>query len=474
MRKEISRFIHYTIVAIAFVVVSACSEDELTGNEYVNNWIRNQMDIYYLWNEDMPKPKKSSSPDVYFDALLSDEDRFSWIQENYQELLNSLEGINKEAGYEFRLYNNQGETNVYAQIMYVKPNSPASQAGLMRGDWITSVNGQTMTVSNYRTILNQLSEPHTVNFDRYNFTTESWEAQTPVSLATLQYAEDPNFMSEVFTLEPSGRKVGYYVYNFFATGTNNSYNNTMRNIFNDFKQEGITDLVLDLRYNSGGAESATVVLASLIGKNVDHAKIFTRREYNDLITQEYSKPGSPNIFTVNFVNEDNNIGAQLTGNVYILTSSSTASASELLINGLKPYMNDIYLIGNKTVGKNVGSTSLFKENDPKNTWGMQPIIVKSYNSNMESDYANGFIPDELDLDNSKIIYPLGDERERLLNKALNHINGVAARVAKDEQSMLQELGSSADFKKGSYKLVIDDKTVKSVFREIENNSIQLP
>lgn len=420
----------------------------------------------------MPSPKKSLTPDVYFDGLLSNEDRFSWIQENYQELINSLAGINKEAGYEFRLYNNPGEANVYAQIMYIKPNSPAAQAGLMRGDWITAINNRTMTTSDYRTIIAQTSEAHTLNYERYNFEDEIWETETPVSLATIQYAEDPNFTHKVFTV--GEKKVGYYVYNFFAPGTNNTYNNTMRTVFGEFKSAGITDLVLDLRYNSGGAESATVVLASLIGKNVNDSKVFTRREYNDIITTEYSKPGRENIFTVNFTTEDNNIGTQLTGNVYILTSTSTASASELLINGLKPYMNNIYLIGNKTVGKNVGSISLFKENDPKNTWGMQPIVTKSYNSNMQSDYANGFQPNILDPDNARIIYPLGNERERLLKKALDHVAGIAARVGRDEQSSIRELASSADFKRGSFNLVIDDKKIKSVFQELENNMIQLP
>jgi carboxyl-terminal processing protease len=473
MRGRIN-IIKYAVAVITIIALSQCSDDELTPNEYVNTWIKREMDTYYLWNESMPSPRKSLTPDAYFDGLLSNEDRFSWIQENYQELLNSLEGINKEAGYEFRLYNNPGEAEVYGHIMYIKPNSPAAQAGLMRGDWITAINNETMTTTNYRTVLGKISEGHTLSYERYNFENETWEVKTPVSVATIQYAEDPNFMHEVFTVEPSGRKVGYYVYNFFAPGTDSVYNIKMRNVFSDFKTAGISDLVLDLRYNSGGAESATVVLASLIGKDVNKSKVFARREYNNIITTEYSKPGAPNIFTVNFKTEANNIGTQLTGNVYILTSSSTASASELLINGLKPYMNNIYLIGNKTVGKNVGSTSLYKENDPKNTWGMQPIITKSYNSNMQSDYSNGFQPDVLDLDNAKIIYPLGDERERLLKKALDHINGIAARIGKEEQSSIRELASSADFKKGSYNLVIDDKIVKGAFQELENNIIQLP
>jgi C-terminal processing protease CtpA/Prc len=101
------------------------------------------MDFWYLWSNELPaSPNKDLNPDAFFQSLLSDDDRFSWIQENYQELLNSLKGISKEAGFEFVLYQEEGSSNVLAQILYIKPGSPADNAGLKRGDAITHINGQ--------------------------------------------------------------------------------------------------------------------------------------------------------------------------------------------------------------------------------------------------------------------------------------------------------------------------------------------
>jgi carboxyl-terminal processing protease len=143
------------------------------------------------------------------------------------------------------------------------------------------------------------------------------------------------------------------------------------------------------------------------------------------------------------------------GRVYILTGPRTASASELIINGLKPFM-DVYLIGDVTIGKNVGSITIYDENDDSNTWGMQPIITKIFNSNGQSDYTAGFTPQELDEDNSIHLYPLGDTRERLLSRAIATITGnqLPARMEKSEKTG-ELLFHSLDAKKRSGIVTID-------------------
>src|SRR6478735_2843858 len=125
-----------TTLLFVTLIFSCNSNEPVSENEYVNRWILEKMDFYYLWNTDIPNsPNKSQEPDLFFESLLSNEDRFSWIQENYQELLNSLQGINKEAGYEFLLYRDRTNTeNVLAQVVYVKAGSPAAAKDLMRGD----------------------------------------------------------------------------------------------------------------------------------------------------------------------------------------------------------------------------------------------------------------------------------------------------------------------------------------------------
>jgi len=230
-------------VLLFVILISGCNSDEPESkNEYVNRWILENMELYYLWNTDIPNsPNKSQEPDVFFESLLSNEDRFSWIQENYQELLNSLQGINKEAGYEFLLYrDNVNPENVLAQVVYVKAGSPASTKDILRGDIITQINGQQITMTNYTTLLSQITENHTVKYSRYNFSTSVFEDKGTLSLTTTEFAENPSFMHHVYEID--GKKIGYYVYNFFATGPTDKsvqYNNEMDAIFDEFKAQGI-------------------------------------------------------------------------------------------------------------------------------------------------------------------------------------------------------------------------------------------
>ncbi|MFM7850838.1 MAG: S41 family peptidase, partial [Flammeovirgaceae bacterium] len=413
-----------TLVASLLTLQSCKKDDPVNPNDYVNSWILENMKEAYYWTDKIPtSPNKTLAPEPFFESLLNKtDDKFSWIQENYQDLLNSLQGVTKEAGYEFALYYaDNAKVNLIAVILYIKKGSPAETAGLKRGDIIDKINGTQLTASNYQTLLQAISENHSITYRPVINNTVG--ASQTLSLTTVEYAENPNFLDKVITV--SNRKIGYYVYNLFSTGptaSSTQYNDEMDAVFDRFKAAGITDLVVDLRFNSGGAETATVNLASLIGKGVDNTKVFAKRQYNANLTQQILN--DPNygaaFLSTKFVNKTQNVGNMLRNSrVYILTGPRTASASELLINGLKPYM-DVYLIGSTTYGKNVGSISIYEQNDPKNTWGMQPIVVKSFNSLDQSNYSNGFTPNIKDDDNG-VLAPLGDTSERLLSLAINQI-----------------------------------------------------
>lgn len=450
-------------VFLLLVFLLSCKEDDpqpLSPDAKVNNWILETMEFWYLWNDQLPaSPNKNTDPETFFRSLLSSEDRFSWIQDNYQDLLNSLQGISKEAGYEYVLYReSESSNNVVAQVLYVKPSSPAEAAGLKRGDLITRVNDQQITVSNYQTVMTQVKENHTLRYKPLLVNEQQFDAEKTVSLIAVQYAENPHYMDRI--LEVGGRKIGYYVYNFFATGTDgnrNTYETEMASIFANFKSAGITDLVLDLRFNSGGSEDAANSLASFIGKGVDDTKVFARKSYNSQVEKEIVDDPryGPDFLVAKFTPKASNIGNQLTGGrVYVLTSSRTASASELVINALKPFM-DVFLIGDVTYGKNVGSISLFEEDNPANTWGMQPIVVKVYNSLNQSDYGNGFTPNVLNEDNSLYIYPLGDTREALLSQAIGQITGTATTGRVPARETRPIIGHSLDGKRRSFNLIVE-------------------
>lgn len=466
------------LVAIAIIfLLATCKDDEVTPsnttatteeNEYVNNWILENMKLWYLWNDKIPaSPDLTEAPADFFESLLyTSEDRFSWIQENYQELLNSLQGVSKEGGYEYRLYReSSSNNNVIAQIVYIKPSSPAEQAGLKRGDVITYINDQQITLSNYQTLISAIKENHTIRYRPLLIDEEKFDTEKTASLTTVEYQEDPNFMHTV--IESGDHKIGYFVYNFFAVGPTTSsttYDDEMEAVFSDFKSQGITDLVLDLRYNSGGSETSANNLASLIGTGVTSSNVFLKREYNEDIENEIINDASlgESYLTSNFQTKASNVGSQLQNSrLYVLASSRTASASELVINALKPYM-DVFIVGDTTYGKNVGSISLYKENDSKNTWGMQPIVVKVYNSLNQSDYSKGFVPNILNLDNSLYVYPLGDTRENLLSLALQQITGQATGGRMANREKKEFIGSSLDEKARGFTLNADQVDLKKV------------
>lgn len=419
------------LLIVGSLGLASCNKEDsepnqpLGPNATVNQWILEVMQEVYLWLESMGTPiAEDSDPEDYFESLLArPTDRFSIIVPDYDELINSLNGITMEAGYEFNLFRqSQDNENVVAEITYIKKNSPAASRGLRRGDIIHSINNTVITLSNYRELLGAISENHSLSFLRFNETTLTYQDQGTLELTTMQLAEDPNFLDTVYTI--NNEKIGYVVYHFFAPGpgqNSKAYDQEMDAIFGKFKSEGINHLILDFRYNGGGYVSSAINLASLIAPGVTENDIFSKTKYNSFLSQ------FDDFQNVNrrFLSKAENLGTSLSGNrLYILTSTRTASASELIINGLRPYM-DVFLIGEVTTGKNVGSIPIQDEDNPSNSYGLLPIVTQSFNSNDESDYSNGFNPNITVDEATERLRPFGDVTEQLLRTALTEITGEA-------------------------------------------------
>lgn len=436
---------------LSFAIFSCDKKDDPTptvdpsSETAVNNWIQDVMDQVYYWLDDMKTPiADDSDPEDYFESLLNrPTDRFSYITPDYQELINSLNGITLEAGYEFTLYRESSSNdNVLAEVTYIKKNSPASAVDLKRGDRIRKINDTQMTFDNYRELLDEISTTHTIDHYRLNEETLVFENLGNLSLTPVQLAEDPNYLDSIYTI--NDQKVGYLVYNFFAPGPGTSstqYDDETDAIFAKFKSGAINHLILDFRYNGGGYVSSAVNLASLIAPAVTTSDIFYKTKYNSFLSQ-YSE--FQNVQTA-FESKSENLGNTLEGNrIYILTSSRTASASELIINGLKPYM-DVYIIGDVTYGKNVGSIPFEDEDNAENAYGILPIVTQSFNSLDQSDYTNGFTPNVEALESSELLLPLGDVNEILLRTALEQITGESSS-GRFQKLDREDIGSTLDRK----------------------------
>ena len=432
-----------------------------TAGQTVDGWILENMRELYYWNDKIPaNPDTTLAPATFFDSILNkydatsnpSGDRFSWIEDDANTLKAELSGESTTTGMEYNLYlRDQGSSGVIAQVLYVLPGSPAQKAGLKRGDIISKVNGQLINTTNYQDLL---FSGTTYAFGLAAISGSSLtDTDKTVNVTATTFQENPVFLDSVYTI--GSKKVGYLVYNQFVPGANNSkaneYDAQMDAVFGNFKAQGVNELVLDLRYNPGGYTSSSANLASLIGKGIGSSNLYFREEWNKTITPELQKEYGSSFFVQNFLDKSQNIGNNLT-RVFVLTTNHTASASELIINGLRPYM-PVTTIGTTTYGKNVGSITI-TDDTGKFTYGLQPIVFKSFNNAGQSDYSTGFVP-TIEVKEPLSLLPLGDTRESMLSTALSQITGGAspARQGVLAGNNLPTVGSSIQRKAGGHLMV---------------------
>ncbi|MDB5241723.1 MAG: peptidase [Spirosoma sp.] len=458
------------IAPAAPAVISTTAVTGPVTDKEVNNWILENMKFWYYWNDKIPAaPDMSQKPDMFFDSILNKfdattnptGDRFSWIQASADELKASLSGEETTTGMEFKLFLREANSSdIIAKVLYVQPNSPASKAGVKRGDIISAVNGTKLTTANYTDLV--FGEGNTKT---YGFATiennKIVDTNVSKSITAVVYQANPVYLDSVYTIQ--GKKIGYLVYNQFVPGPNNSnsaaYDQQLRTVFGKFKAQGISELVLDLRYNPGGYVSSSTVLASLIGRGVNSSKLFYKKEYNKTLTPEYQaydKTNRTDSFNGFFSNEANNVGGNLQ-RLFVLTTSGSASASELLINGLRPYM-EVVTLGTTSYGKNVGSITI-TDDKGRIKWGMQPIVSKTFNTLNQSDYSTGFVPKVEVKEFTNVVWkPLGDISDALLNEAVFQITGGrTARVAARTGVETPSVGSTIERKAGGSNMFFADK-----------------
>jgi carboxyl-terminal processing protease len=407
-----------------------------TNYNAINSWVYSVLNDAYFWYKNMPAEKSLDAelnPTEYFEKLIYNRttvDRFSAITDDIDELTNEFNGVGKILGISYTLaYTDESKNNLAAFLSYVVKGSPAETAGLKRGDMIMKVNGTQLTAANYVSLLSN-SDTEVFTLGTLSGTTITADDTKTISVTKATISEDPVLFSTVISKPAYNKTIGYLVYTQFVPGTTASaevYDNELRQIFADFKSKGVNELVLDLRFNPGGYISSAETLASLIGTGISNSKIFYKEQWNDKYTAYQQKQYGANALNHNFLNEANNIGSSL-NRVFVLTSNGSASASELVINGLKPYM-DVITIGEHTYGKNLFG-SLISDDQHRWKWGVYVMLGQTANANDQSDYGtvNGIAPTYLVEDTTVPYKPFGDENETLLRKALDVI-GIPAPVS---------------------------------------------
>jgi C-terminal processing protease CtpA/Prc len=447
--KRNKSFIISILLASLILVFTGCRKDDESIDE-INKFIWTGLHDYYLWTENVPNLSDSKYPnegalksfvnkytdheELFYDLLYQYEviDKWSWIVDDYNELENQLQGISKTMGFDFRLVRiSESSNNIFGYVRYVFKNSPAYYAGMKRGQIFIKVNDQQLTVGNYQSLLFS-SDSYKLSFADINGNNIVPNGKS-VNLTAVEMQENPILLDTIYNINSS--KIGYLVYNGFLP----DFDIELNNVFKDFKTNGINKLILDFRYNGGGSIQSAINLASMIYGSYTN-KIFCKTKYNKYLQpyllEEYGADFFNNYFedTIKIYDENDNITAKdritslnLT-EIYIITTDNTASASELVINGLKSYIS-VYTIGTNTHGKYVGSITLkdYINNkgdvNPHHKWAMQPIVLKISSSTDVSDYVNGFTPNVSSEEDFTNLIPLGDLNEPMLDAAINYITG---------------------------------------------------
>ena len=454
MKKRI--FISLLIISVLFVSCFEDADDNLQPASTIDiqNFIYRGLNYFYLYKADTPELANDAfanqdelnnflnnyqTPETLFDYLLSSQDRFSNLYSDYTLIENALSGITLSNGMEFGLvYYPDNSGNVFGYVRYVLPNTDAQSQGLVRGDIFTTIDGQQLNENNYNDLLAPNS--YTIGLATYDGTDFTLTGETAL-LNKTQYNENPVYKAETLTV--NGNKIGYLMYNGFIK----DYDTELNNAFAQFKADGVSSLVLDLRYNGGGSVETATDLASMITGQFN-GQVFYQEFWNADRQPEYAENG---VFD-NTISNGSSISSLNLSQVYIITTRRSASASELVLNGLKPYI-DAVQVGDTTTGKFQASFLLYdapapqfsrSEANPNHTYAMLPLVFKTANAAGNTDFTEGLFPQIPLQENYFNLGQLGDENEPLLAAALFEIAGRPMPSNKGVQYLKEFSDSNAD------------------------------
>jgi carboxyl-terminal processing protease len=406
----------------------------------------------YYWYSQVPAMDPVSSKYATADALLevmktystgtgsSALDRYSFLDRTgslSSALQDGISEVNKKIsatgslGMEIGFAADQ-DNNSYVYILYADKNSPAGLQGLTRGDEITAINGDTAlsydgsTGPHVNKIVDAIYNATAVTLKVTKGRTKAVNTYT-VNAAT--YNINPVLFDTTYVI--NGQKVGYFVfYTFTSTvNTKGAYTNTktiLDNVFAKFKAANVTNLIVDLRYNGGGSVTTAEYLDSAIAPASAAGKPMYYYLYNDKLTANVNEAGLET--TVNF---PANTGGLALTNVFFITSKNTASASELTLNNLRPYMT-VQLVGDSTYGKPVGFiTFTISKYDSTHTEkylaDLYAINFATENANHVGGYYSGMKADEHAYDYINV--PWGSSSDDNLSAIFNYISNGSFRSA---------------------------------------------
>ena len=428
----------FTAMAAALALVVSCKdpeppvkpEEKKDPQMEAKNYLRKEyMNVYYYWQADViERNSKVSAANVdiydFFDKLLYGNDRWSWMCDK-EYYVDSESGVvvgtyGGSLSQPLEYYDDYG---VYVRFVY--PGSPWANNGVTRGCLLTHVAGtevmDLIRLGTFETSLN--TSPQTFTFEdtagkSFTFTTD-WATSLNVrSSLDLKVFTDKDFPG---LKEP----VGYFNYLSFKANFLEDITSAMETL----KAQGVKTMILDLRYNGGGDSRASQLLVNYLAPASAKGQIYVKRVHNSILSSQdaVEKVGDAVV--------DPSTNRQITGesigieHLYVITGAGSASASEMVTNGLRPLM-DVKMVGDTTYGKPNGMYVLFypgedsdyerynREDFSKLQWVFLPICFYNKNGLNESIPDDGFIPDNYRPDD---LYHDFDVNEDNIKACLTHI-----------------------------------------------------
>ncbi len=368
-------------------------------------WLRDYMNDQYLWYDKQGVANEAATDTAkYLDSLLyKPKDRYSYTQATAQFTQFFAEGTRTGYGYSLGYTDT---TQTVLKVRLVEPLSPVGKAGLLRGDTIVSIDG----FNTAQIAAGQLAAVSTAGVTRSFVVKNDAQVQRTLTVASEVFALSPVIKSNILTAA-NGSKLGYLMYQeFISTGAS-----AMGAAFDTFRQAGVTDLILDLRYNGGGSTLQARNLASMAGGSALNGKVFADYRYSakqsaQNFSQAFSSTGLP-AAPVDTIDR-----------IVVIMSGSTASASELVINALKPF-KQVVTIGSTSFGKPYAFV-------PREACGTtySAANIEIANAAGFSDYSAGFTPTCAVADD--LTRQFGDPAEQRIAAALGYLNtGVCPPVS---------------------------------------------
>ncbi|HEY0896361.1 MAG TPA: S41 family peptidase [Sphingobacteriaceae bacterium] len=349
------------------------------------------------------------------------------LEGNGNDMGLSLSAIGSNSNYEVR-------------IRYASPGSPAAKAGLSRGDLITTFGDRTVG-SNFDQEVNYINSAMAGSSIRLAGRKKDGSA-FDVTVNKAVYKSSPIYKDTILT--SGSKKIGYLAYARFSSTANSE--TALVNTFKDFTAGGVTDLVIDLRYNGGGYVHIAELLSNLIAPSSLNGKVMFREKFNSTMQTgkaeilknqplldandrlQYENGEIVTYFDIDY-SEENNVhhfekkgGLEGIQNVVFIVTANTASASELVINNLKPHMS-VKVVGKQSYGKPIG----FFPITIQNKYDVYYSMFTSINSAGQTDYYAGFVPDAEATDD--VTRDFGDPAELSLAAALREIPGASTTIA---------------------------------------------